>query len=199
MGDDAQLQEEKRALRREVRAWLAGLEPEEVRRRSAAICDRIRDRLTICGAQRVAAFVAMPTEPDLSGLWAWRGELAMPKVSGSHLTLWLVRDPTALVPGYRGILEPDERFCPLVEPSSLDAVLVPGLAFSSRNGFRLGRGGGFYDRLLETTGARRWGIAFDEQLRAGVPRGSHDARMDVVITCARELEIVGREKNQGHA
>ena len=64
-----------------------------------------------------------------------------------------------------------------------DFVLVPGLAFS-RDGHRLGRGGGFYDRLLagRARDAVKVGVCFALQLHEAIPSEVHDVVLDAVIT-----------------
>ena len=71
---------------------------------------------------------------------------------------------------------------------SVDIVLVPGLAFDAQ-GARLGRGGGYYDRILAELGDRplRVGVAFDFQVVSRVPVDLHDARVDAVVTETRLL------------
>lgn len=155
-----------------------------------AIVGRLRHRLAEVSAIRVAVFSALPTEPDLSELWTLPLDLAVPKVSGETLSFWLVPEPGKLTPGYRGILEPDERACERVGIDSLDLILVPGLAFGESDGSRLGRGGGFYDRLLSGCGVPRWGICFEEQVRGTIPAGGHDVRMEELITCEREVRVM---------
>ncbi len=63
-----------------------------------------------------------------------------------------------------------------------ELVLVPGLAFT-RDGQRLGRGGGFYDRLLggRARGAFKVGLGFACQMRASIPREGHDVLLDAVV------------------
>ena len=70
--------------------------------------------------------------------------------------------------------------------SSIDLVVVPGLAFDTQ-GRRLGRGGGFYDRFLSKLPrrTRQLGICFDEQIVPSVPVDAHDAAMDQVVTDRR--------------
>jgi 5-formyltetrahydrofolate cyclo-ligase len=67
-----------------------------------------------------------------------------------------------------------------------DAVLVPGLGFDV-NGGRLGRGGGFYDRLLAAGTACRVGVAFECQVVEALPLEPHDRRMEFIITEQRVL------------
>jgi 5-formyltetrahydrofolate cyclo-ligase len=78
--------------------------------------------------------------------------------------------------------------CPVVNEDEIDVALVPGLAWS-RDGTRLGRGAGYYDRLLASSGWRglRCGVFFAIQEMAALPRDPWDVRLDVVVT---ELGIV---------
>jgi 5-formyltetrahydrofolate cyclo-ligase len=73
--------------------------------------------------------------------------------------------------------------CPVVPPSEIDLILIPGLAFD-RTGRRLGRGGGFYDRFLADPGLRatRCGVLFDCQLLPEIPADPHDIRVDFLAT-----------------
>jgi 5-formyltetrahydrofolate cyclo-ligase len=64
----------------------------------------------------------------------------------------------------------------------IDLVLVPGLAFD-RNGYRMGYGGGVYDRLLSRTPqARHIGLFFSQQFVHALPKESFDQKMDIVLT-----------------
>ena len=62
-----------------------------------------------------------------------------------------------------------------------EALLVPALAYS-REGVRLGRGSGYYDRVLKNYGGTRIGVCFDEQLCFEVPEENHDQKVEVVVT-----------------
>ena len=80
------------------------------------------------------------------------------------------------------MLVPNES-APKVQP---DLVLVPGLGFS-KDGHRLGRGGGYYDRWLESFEGKKIGLCFEAQLLQELPTESHDVVMDLVITEKRVL------------
>jgi 5-formyltetrahydrofolate cyclo-ligase len=75
-------------------------------------------------------------------------------------------------------------------PRDIGVVLVPGLAFA-RDGGRLGHGGGWYDRVLPHVDLSV-GICFECQLLDEVPRDAHDAAVDVVVTPAQTLDVIGR-------
>jgi 5-formyltetrahydrofolate cyclo-ligase len=93
-----------------------------------------------------------------------------------------VADWNELVPGAFGVL------CPATPPtagrlSRDDVVLVPGIAFD-RNGWRLGRGGGHYDRAFPLSNDDPWlvGVAYTFQWIADVPHDSRDRRVDAIVT-----------------
>lgn len=92
-------------------------------------------------------------------------------------------------PGKFGIHEPSEN-CPMISLNQLDLVLVPGVAFDP-TGHRLGRGQGYYDRLLARVSGIKCGVAFDEQLVPGIPAEPHDVRLNCILTPTRWLFIDG--------
>lgn len=133
----------------------------------------------------LAVFAALPGEVDLAEWVAARPDLrwVYPKVTGSHLTFHEVAHPAKhLVPGSFGIPEPhhDLRDVPV---ESIDAFLCPGLAFDARGG-RLGRGKGFYDRLLAKArpDALKVGVCFPWQIVDDTFPEPHDVMMDAVIS-----------------
>ena len=107
----------------------------------------------------------------------------MPKVVGKHLLCLHYTADTRLATGAYGILEPDHRDALISE--DIDAVLVPGLAFT-RRGLRLGRGAGFFDRFLASTEAKRIGVCFSCQIAPWLPIDEWDMRMDAVV-CPDEI------------
>lgn len=123
------------------------------------------------------------TLPLLERLRGDGWQTALPVVMGEGLPLefrlWQPGQP--LVPGSWDIPVPPETAM-AVEP---DVLLVPGLAFD-RQGYRLGYGGGFYDRTLERLRTLRAvvaiGVAYHAQIVERVPRGDHDVPLDFVMT-----------------
>jgi 5-formyltetrahydrofolate cyclo-ligase len=109
--------------------------------------------------------------------------LVLPKVDmTSHtMSLHLIKNLDDLVLSDYGILEPSNQAT--VEAKDLDLILAPGVAFD-RNGYRLGYGGGFYDRLLESKNKCTMvvALAFDCQITDEVPREAHDFQMDAIVT-----------------
>lgn len=91
--------------------------------------------------------------------------------------------------GAYNIREPKPDCSPQINIKNIDVVIVPAVAYDI-NGFRLGYGGGFYDRFLENIreDAVTIGIAFDLQIFDEVPKEPHDAQLDYIITESRILK-----------
>lgn len=133
----------------------------------------------------IATFAALPNEVDLAELVTLFPEKRwlFPRVDGTEIFFHPIDDPTKdLVHGAFGILEPraDSTIVPIDE---IDAFLCPGMAFDHQGG-RLGRGKGFYDRLLSQarTDAHKIGIAFPSQIVPNTHSEPHDILMDEVIS-----------------
>jgi 5-formyltetrahydrofolate cyclo-ligase len=94
-----------------------------------------------------------------------------------------IRSLRDVLNGRFGIREPGDE-CTMVPLNRLELVFVPGMAFDAL-GRRLGRGKGFYDRLLEVAGGIKCGVAFDEQILPEIPVEPHDVLMDWIVTPTR--------------
>lgn len=138
-------------------------------------------------------FASMHSEPDI---WPLINEalsagktVALPRFCPATQTYeaGCIRDlDTDLQRGKLGIREPGPH-CPTFALNRLDLVLVPGVAFDP-HGRRLGRGKGYYDRLLAEVRGVKCGVAFDEQIVPEVPVGPHDAPLNCIVTPTRWLE-----------
>lgn len=143
----------------------------------------LADYLAGQGGRVLSGYMPMRTEIDpLPAMAAHRGPVGVPVIPGAAMPLRF-REWTpgcALVPGEFGALIPAEGAW--LEP---EVVIVPLLAFDAR-GYRLGYGGGFYDRTLEGLRARRptlaVGFAFAAQEVAEVPIDATDQRLDAIVT-----------------
>lgn len=174
----------KAALRRAIRLARDQLTAAERAVASAAAEERIWRLPALRKVRTVALYAAHRGEVDLTGLIRRCRErevrTAFPRVSGDQLELVATAAGDPLATGYRGITEPTG---PPIDLGEVDVVVLPGVAFDP-NGGRLGQGGGHYDRLLAElpVGALRVGVGFACQLVPSVPRETHDAPLDVVVT-----------------
>ena len=132
-------------------------------------------------ARLVAAFLPLPGEPRISPLWENAGApaICIPRVRGSNCDL--VSLPAARTDWRLDGAEFDAL--PVIDITGVDLILVPGFAFTA-DGFRLGRGGGFYDRLLAKLQPHTHtiGVCFATQLVTALPTEAHDQRVQRVVT-----------------
>ena len=154
---------------------------------SEFLCARVLEASVWQAARSVLLFAPRIDEPDVWPLVRQAldtgKEVSLPSfdpVMGAYGARRLVDPEKGLCPGKFGIHEPAND-CLEVELAGLDLVLVPGLAFTV-NGGRLGRGAGFYDRLLMATGAVRMGVGLDEQIVPWLPMEPHDVKLDWILT-----------------
>ena len=95
-----------------------------------------------------------------------------------------VTDKNQLVPGAYNIPEPDSNSCTLMDDPNADIILIPGVGFD-RHGFRIGYGGGYYDRFLAKHPMDNGliiGLAFACQIMDNLPHDTWDKRVDVIVT-----------------
>ncbi len=111
-------------------------------------------------------------------------KIALPRVGDDNLELFYIKNlEEDLEPGSYDIMEPIPSRCQRAEPSRIDLVIVPGVGFDREHN-RLGYGGGFYDRLLNSIpgNAPRIALSFDLQVIDKVPVSGHDLKIDMLIT-----------------
>jgi 5-formyltetrahydrofolate cyclo-ligase len=187
--------DDKRTLRSAMLAWRGALAPEERRAAADGLLATLRREIPFETPAVVSGFWPIKEEIDIRPLmielFGAGCQLALPVVQGRGKPLlfraWRPGDP--LEAGVFGTLQPPARR-ETVEP---DALLVPLLA-CDEEGWRLGYGGGFYDRTLAGLRARRRvtavGVGFDAQLVPEVPHGPDDQRLDWLLTDRRACAFV---------
>ena len=175
---------EKKRLRALIRGRRRSLPAGFLRRESEAFLPRLSALPEWKDARTVMAYAALPGEPDLSlvlrEVLSSGRRLVLPRCEGGEIVPRLVSGLWQLSPGAYGILEPGAD-CPPVSPEEIGFFLVPGLAFD-REGFRLGQGGGYYDRFLPKARGYRLGVCHEWELLPAVPREAHDEKVNGVLT-----------------
>lgn len=139
-------------------------------------------------ASCVALYHAIPGEVQTALFiekWYKEKTLLLPVIEGNDLRLVPYAGPNSLKAGIFGILEPTDE-TQMIPENQIDLIIVPGVAFDRAHN-RLGRGKGYYDRLLSGLSAPKIGICYDFQLIDVVPTEPFDRKMDLIIT---EKEII---------
>jgi 5-formyltetrahydrofolate cyclo-ligase len=174
----------KNDLRREMRMRLKTLGHARTEK-SRAIVAALLVHPAFHQAETVALFAPIPSEPDIEALWEKTGHrFCYPRVTGSEIEFVAVRHFEDLAPAsWNPLVREPATSQELVAPSEVSLILVPGLAFT-RDGRRLGRGGGYYDRLLaqHRPHAIALGVCFDLQIVEDLPCEPHDEKVDAVVT-----------------
>lgn len=182
-------------LRKQILARRAALSREERRAKSAAVQQRLLDLPEFRAAGRVLFFVSFSSEvetlPMIEQTLRLGKEVAAPRVWAGQSDLELRRlthPQTQLQAGKMGIPEPNDD-CPLVSLAEIDLIIVPAVAWDEQ-GYRVGYGGGFYDRLLaRADDVPKIGLGFECQVISAVPRQDHDLRVDALVTEDRVLRF----------
>jgi len=176
----ADLEAQKRELRKRIRADLHALPPSRRALEEELVQASIQADPVWQDARLVLLYKAVPPEFSVVGLTlaAWRAgkRTLFPRVAGpGQLTLHEVTSWSGLQPGSFGIPEPAAGLPP-VSPKEVDLAIVPAVGWDA-DGHRLGRGGGFYDRLIPQLGGPAWGVGFDCQWVPKLPRAQWDAQV----------------------
>lgn len=185
----------KAALRAPIRSARRSRTPADREAAGIAIASNVRDlplpgRL---GGMTVTCYLSLETEPGtgplIADLLARGASVLVPRVAGQHLDWLLLAADQPVSPGAFGILEPagipvGRGGAPL---AGCTALFLPALAIDDR-GYRLGQGGGFYDRTLadlathDRGGPMRIAIVFEKEMLPRVPIDDHDCRVDLALT-----------------
>ena len=188
------LNDQKAALRKEIRAALERISPAVRAVESIELCERLEEQLR--SAHTILFFAPLADELDVWPLlekFLAAGKICALPFFDSATQTYSARRVQNLASdisiGQFGIREPVSS-CPEIPPEKFDLILVPSVAFDW-NGNRLGRGQGFYDRLLKKIRGVKCGVGYDFQLIGKIPVEPHDAKVNFVVTPARCLKTAG--------
>lgn len=169
-------------MRQRMRGALAGWSAERRMDASREIARQVSERVRQMKCRRVFGFVPLRDEPDW--LWHFRDdvEIALPVIHGDWIRFYRIVSGQALDRGPLGVREPVPDDANRRVPGHGDVILVPGLAFD-REGRRLGRGGGYYDRFLARADAsvEKIGVVFSAGIVERVPTDPWDQSVDRVV------------------
>ncbi|HET6487196.1 MAG TPA: 5-formyltetrahydrofolate cyclo-ligase [Spirochaetia bacterium] len=185
-------------LRREIQSRLRRIAREDLSARSRRVAIRLQAEAAWKTADSILCFLSMPHEIETAAIIEAavrdHGAAAVPRIEGERIRF-------VLLPSGEPDLERDRFGIPVPGPdwpqwdsdgAGRILVVTPGLAFD-RDGNRLGRGKGYYDRFLQECRARvgdrlvALGVCFEEQLVEAVPHTERDQTVDGVVTEARTV------------
>lgn len=171
----------KHEVRSKIKALRVMLDEAERLAAADSVFERLEHSAAFQLAEKILMYHSLPDELDTRRFiskWKERKQFFLPRVNGVNLEI-LPYDESRLEIGSFHIEEPSGTDVHPVE--EIEIIVVPGVAFD-RQGRRLGRGKGFYDRLLATSKATKIGVGYDFQLVDEIPAEEHDIPMNMVIT-----------------
>lgn len=174
----------KQELRTRIKERISLMTAGEREAASEDVCRQIIASSEWHEAGAVWLYSALPDEVDLSLLvqdaWQSGKKVFLPAVVGNDLQIRQYEPQRAGATGRFGILEPCADCLVLGDTGDLDLAVIPGRAFT-RSGLRMGRGRGYYDRILPSLRCPSWGVAFSCQIVEEIPTDPWDVSLDRVF------------------
>ena len=172
---------DKKELRLHIKTLKKQHSKDELKRQSELILEKLENHKSFIEAKTVMLYSSLPDEVQTHDFLAkWRNEkkIILPTVVGDDIIPVELTKDTDFAIGDFNILEPQNE----AYTGTYDLIVVPGMAFD-KNGNRLGRGKGYYDRFLcKHLEVKRIGICFDFQFVDEVPTEDNDIKMHEVLT-----------------
>jgi 5-formyltetrahydrofolate cyclo-ligase len=178
------ISQHKRQLRKQCKTIRKDLADETRRQASEAICARLATWDVFRASNIILTYMPIGTEVDLRPLLAdfpgkrWLLPRILPGENGCMV--FHAYDPQNLIVHSFGMAEPAPHL-PQVAPTEIQLVLAPGLAFD-RSGWRLGYGGGYFDRFLKDFDGVSAGVVFQTLLLDALPHGEYDIPIQWLVT-----------------
>ncbi|WP_342597846.1 5-formyltetrahydrofolate cyclo-ligase [Cyanobacterium aponinum UTEX 3222] len=178
------MNKEKKQLRKKYLQERLTLSPLQWQEKSKQICQHLSESLLISNSKIILSYLSFKQEPDLSLLHHDKRKIwGLPRCQGNELIWHQFTSVNDLEIGKYGILEPSTH-SPLIYPHQVDLILVPAVG-CDRFGYRLGYGGGYYDRLFAQPlwqNIVRMGIVFDFAYVDKLIKESWDKPLDYICT-----------------
>ena len=181
------IKEVKTGLRGKYRRLREDLSEEEKLRLDSEIQSRLLSLREYSQAYTVFTYISKELEVDtlaiVQAAWANQKRVAVPRcIPGTRdMEFYYIRSWQDLERASFGVMEPIVQRCERVEDESRGFCLVPGFSFDVQ-GFRLGYGGGYYDRFLSRFGGFTVGVCYSFCVQWNLPHGYYDRSVDLLVT-----------------
>ena len=171
------MSKEKKIVRKKIKTIIENIPNYKREEKKLLIIKKIKNFPLFKKSSKIGLFYAKEDEINLNLIWGSQKKIYFPKFSSKKkqysFVLW---DRQEFEKGFLGIPEPKGY----LKEEELDLIFVPGLAFDKEK-IRLGRGKGFYDKMLQSIRGVKVGTCFYEQMLEKIPRDPWDISMDYII------------------
>lgn len=189
---------DKTTLRNKVRQALSTISDEAYRNQSLAVVKKVLQEPYIIEANTIGVTISNKPEVDtillIEELWQLGKKVAVPKCHPRtrEMSFYAIESFAQLETVYMHLREPIPERCEFVDANEMEVILVPGVVFD-RYGYRIGYGGGYYDRyVLNYKKGKLLSMLFDEQIIDRVPTEEHDCPVDIIVTPSKRIDCVGQ-------
>lgn len=189
----------KKELRNKIKSSLNDLTLDKYKQLSSNIKEKLLCESTINNSKTIAITISNHREVDtfdiIKQLWKLGKNVAVPKCNPKTRTMdfYVFTDFSQLETVYMDLKEPNPLNTTYVSPKDIDVIIVPGIVYDLQ-GYRVGYGGGYYDRYLTNYEGHLISLAFDFQIVETVPKESHDIPVDIIITDKNRIDCVYNRK-----
>jgi 5-formyltetrahydrofolate cyclo-ligase len=179
--------EGKKQIRKRMQAKLQQLTDEEKQTYDKQIAEKLYELPQWKNARVIGITISKGKEVDTISIieraWSERKAVSVPKCDPATKTMVFrkIESFSHLESVYFGLFEPIEMLTSEVNKSDMDIIIVPGICFS-KNGYRIGYGGGYYDRYLRNVSAPTVSLAYSFQIVDSLPIEEHDVPVEMIIT-----------------
>ncbi len=175
----------KQQIRKEMKEIGTRIEKQKKIQADTIISEKLLMVKEVQSADSICVYASTPDEVEtrntIVSFLSYGKKIAVPRIGKSRsLELCVIQSLDELVCGRYGIMEPQDNSLK-IHPDSIDVFIIPVVA-CDRNGYRLGRGMGYYDVLLSKSEGYRIALSYACQILTGIPHESHDIRMDMIIS-----------------
>ncbi|MEL3961652.1 5-formyltetrahydrofolate cyclo-ligase [Lysinibacillus endophyticus] len=173
--------------RRKIKEKLENMSNDLYMRSSLVIREKLLKEPSIIEGNTIAITISNNREVDTIGiiesLWKADKNVVVPKCNSKNRTMhfYKIENFNQLEIVYMDLREPIPDLTELVSAEQINCMIVPGIVFD-KSGYRIGYGGGYYDRYLERFKGQLISLAFHFQVVESVPKDSHDIPVNVIIT-----------------
>lgn len=185
---------DKNSLRKHLKEMLSTLSIPLYEDYSYKIANQLYEDVDWKQAKMIGITISNRPEVDtyqiISKAWEEEKQVVVPKCypKEKRMSFRLLNEFSQLESVFFGLLEPIEKATKEVEPDQIDLLIVPGLAFT-KEGYRLGFGGGYYDRFLTNFTGKTVSLAFNTQIIPQFTIEKHDIPISKIITNEMVIEI----------
>jgi 5-formyltetrahydrofolate cyclo-ligase len=176
----------KKEIRARIQEQLHKLPLEKYEELSKKLCEKVLNEPSIIEGNTIAVTISNYPEVNtrffIETLWQQGKKVVVPKCHPAtrEMTFYAITSFEQLEVAYAQIQEPIVQVCEVVQKEEIDVCIVPGIVFDQR-GYRIGFGGGYYDRFLKDFEQPTLSLAFDIQFVKEVPVNKYDQKIKQLV------------------